>query len=480
MGRRVLVVATWGLPAQWKEARYVARSEFLEALSKAMHSSLKSNGYVDHCTSLALLLDLLRGSGIEYRVAITVLDSLVDRYRGPSIDSLCYRCYDECFDGFENRVRRASSYGELLDVVKGMGRCMARCILGNYVDDDALDVIVAPAIGSPGGTWRFVGGARDFAAVLLSELSRIVEEFRPDALILDVTHGINYMPTQSMHVAKLVLGPLLVDRVRSGSSRGIDLLVINSDPYPPRVAKPELGMNLVYRERIRTLYRLDALPKCVAKPRRKIDLYEELRKVNDEYLRYVRAYAYLVRGPLPLALAYACSELGTDSDVVGRALDLWIETTTLSNNVVDHGIRLVPEAIYATIVATKLRRALNEIIEGIDGGVELEKLKTLARIYSLVDDAYEHLVLDEIGRIERSLETRGSTASSGWHRLCELYGECREVSEPERRTLIAHAGLQKEFVEIDPANKRVRYVKGFEMLNAVEKCMGITFEEPVC
>ena len=161
---------------------------------------------------------------------------------------------------------------------------------------------MAPAIGSPGGRWVFSGGARDFAAIVLAELYRVVKEFRPDALILDVTHGVNYMPTETMHVARLALSALnmakALEALRQGdevSQAMTDLVVVNSDPYPPGATKPRLSINIVYREIVRGIERLTPIPRQILKKEARMDQETEkkLREIAKLYLDYARVYAFL-------------------------------------------------------------------------------------------------------------------------------------------------------------------------------------------
>ena len=359
-----------------------------------------------------------------------------------------------------------------------LGRRIAECIL----EDKRVDVIVAPAKGRPGGKWEFRCAPRDFAAIVLAKLWRLTKEFNPDTLVIDVTHGINYMPTEVVYAARWLLSLYLLKKIFSeenGNLKGLELVIVNSDPYPLSTeGRPSLSLNLVYREKVRTITKLSAIPRQLVKPLRKLepDLERKLNELNHLYrLSAAYPYAFMIT-PMPLALYRACSEQRrvADRDLVKEAISLWITMTEVKNVDVDHLLRLSPEAVY---VHDASREVCNRVggRHGEEEGVDIGYLlSSIARIYSVVDEVYEVLVNTELGKLKKDIENRGG----GWLRLCELYGECKKREQMDKRTAFAHAGLQSEFVEINPVNNKIRYVKSV----TIEKLMtwlGISLEEPL-
>ncbi len=472
--KKVLVVATWGCPAQWGDASYVLGEDLVRRLIGSRGSS---DLYRVSCTSLSILVDALKGVGLDYRVALVILDSLVDRYRGRPTGSKCFECYENAFSGLSG-FEGFGSYRDLLKFVEGLSRDVIRCLLG---DSDRVSIVVAPAIGSPGGEWVFRGGARDFAAVSMMKLYGIAESYVPDLLIVDTTHGVNYMPTEIAYVSRLLLSALLPRKLLdNGGSRYLELLVVNSDPYPPSARQPELSLNVVYRERVKAVHRLDAVPKVIAKPRpienRSVEkgVLERVKELNRRYEKYAHIYL-ATSAPLPLALCATCSEV-SDENLLGEVYELWIDSAVIEGKSVYRLVRLVPEAVYAYIVAKEFCRFVTEK-EAKGSEVGLEHFGSLAKLYGLVDEAYEILVNDEVKRIEQALREKALDVDE-WVKLCEVYGECRTVPKPDKRTMIAHGGLQKEFVEVNPRKKMVRYVKSLNIDEVLEEIVS-SLEEPI-
>ena|GEM_PF-955106 len=447
----VLLVSTWGCPAQWKDAKYFLSDELAKTLEKKLKVDIDNSEPYYHCTSTALLNDVLKKSGVDFRVVLVILDSLVDKYTSNK-NTKCYNCYNNAFREVES-LDKLTSYRDLIECVEKLTKSIAKCLLG---EDVTVNVIVAPAIGSPGGKWRFIGGARDFAAVLMLKLFDVARRFDVDFVLLDVTHGVNYMPTETMYVSRLVISALLASK-HPEKSRFPELLIVNSDPYPPSVQKPHLGINLVYREKIRGILRLDGVPKSVIKQRSRVGerILEELKRVNEIYQKYAYAYAFTCI-PTPLALCKMCSEISDeDKDLLAEIYELWIEATQVIGVQVNRLLRLVPEAIYAYIVAREFcSQALLNYTNS--EGAPLGRLENLAKLYGLIDETYEILINDEIRRIQQVLTDKAENRE--WVRLCELYNECRGVNNLDERTMIAHGGLQKEFVEVNLKRARIRFV----------------------
>ena len=82
--KRVLLVATWGCPGQWRNAEYALGSDLVAYLSKLAQREVDSGKCLVHCTSTALLVEVLKELGTDVEVVLIALDSIVDRFRpGP-------------------------------------------------------------------------------------------------------------------------------------------------------------------------------------------------------------------------------------------------------------------------------------------------------------------------------------------------------------------------------------------------------------
>jgi CRISPR-associated protein Csx1 len=117
--------------------------------------------------------------------------------------------------------------------------------------------VVAPAVGSPGGVWKFSGKAEDFESAVLYEPGSMVLNREYDEIVLDLTHGINFMPALTLRIAYRLASILLVAYGELGK-RGIRILVYNSDPH--RYDREEskrfpVNINLIAREALQGVRR---------------------------------------------------------------------------------------------------------------------------------------------------------------------------------------------------------------------------------
>jgi len=178
------VVAPWGMPYLWKLVTYEIGLD-----------EVKPRVRCKSCTSLLPILIWLKKEfgDVEIHTSIIILDSVIDWQKQG-----CYKegkdkernqCH-ECFERFGDiltKAANASSYAELkqhvTDFTKSFVQCVADKIacsvdgeerkcsetLSNEVKN--LQIVVAPAIGRPGGTWFFIGRIQDYEIAVLREMS---------------------------------------------------------------------------------------------------------------------------------------------------------------------------------------------------------------------------------------------------------------------------------------------------------------------
>ncbi len=416
---RTLLIATWGQPALWGPAVYVLEERERRTL--------------EHCTSLPLLLEKYGDAD----VALLVLDSLVDEYADGRREGACYECYDKQ-RGLVQEAARAASYSELR---KGVEKFVEE-LLGCLGIEGRARVVVCPAVGSPGGRWSFESKPGDFEAVALAGLGPRCLEEGYERVVLDLTHGVNFMPAVALRVAERLANILLL----AHGAKSVKLEVYNSDPYPPRSQRPELRLNLVAREEVRAVRVPAPLPERLLRPTRQLDSQtsEGVRRVNEEYKRTVEVPLSALYYPLPLALHYSLSQAGeAPLRVLEDALGLWERTVSVYGQRVKGALRLEPDAVYALLLVEAVLRRLGRP----EYPARLERLRETVKLYESISEPYYYLIVDELSKVERSLARRRPQRGV---RLCELYGEECRYETPDKRVMIAHAGLQKELVLVDP------------------------------
>jgi len=312
-----------------------------------------------------------------------------------------------------------------------------------------------------GDLLNFKGEIYDFYAYTLYKLARIFESINDDvAVILDLTHGINYMGYLTLSAVNLILSVYSL-------SKKVKMTVVNSDPYPsgfnnpsnPNL-KPDLNINTVLKREIKPSF---LYPASSEKPLRpyvgeenlnvnKKNLGMELNKDLKDKMECVSNGKYFVNSINTGALLSSFRFADNFQDCVNFVVDYFIRNVRTSRENISFNV--IPafsftQGFETLVVAEMIERIVsinNEVEVGID---ELEKR---AKIYE--DTVMNEIVQNEIKGVKDLLECQGD-----WISLTELM--CRKgrnfSKDPDRRTFIAHAGLPVAFVEINCKEKKLRY-----------------------
>ncbi|MEM1984851.1 MAG: CRISPR-associated DxTHG motif protein [Candidatus Korarchaeum sp.] len=236
---------------------------------------------------------------------------------------------------------------ELEDHVKSFAECVVRCIYKRDAGSlPPFSVVVGPGLGSSGGKWAFKGGVGDFMAKVLLELGLLLNELcderGPTRLMFDLTHGINFMPSGALYLAKMLSSLIILRRglTEENGSEGeggcgkrlgkLTIEVFNSDPYPPGAKEPVLNLNLVYREVIRNLQVPHTIPSSVVKFHRRPE-NAKLRRELDSSLGQARDIISSLYYPLSLVLVYVCRHFRSDElgSRLSDALRMWMSEISL-------------------------------------------------------------------------------------------------------------------------------------------------------
>lgn len=425
MSGRTLVVATWGHPARWYNVLYSVGTKVQDFRC---------------CTSLIPLLRYLEGEGEGVDVVLVALDSLVEK-PGGSVNSPCYRCYESLSKELESLPR--GGYGELREALKVFLRRFFHCLIETYGGTTSAElkhVVIGPALGSPGGNWRFEGGATDFEALVLGELGRLCLRERYGRLILDLTHGVNYMPSIVTRLAPKLASILLVAHEGLGEVR---LTIYNSDPA---AQDGKANINVIADEVVKHIQPLHKLPPPVELEGSTDVLGSHLKDWYYGFAKYVVSSLYY---PLPLALHELSLERGCVSpeDPAEEILSLWISHVEVDYQGlrVRRRLSLCPDSIYAILLTMAVCRRLGPY----GGPLDVEKARGLARVYESVHRALYELINHELSLLEKGLKEGRVPARQS------VEGKERRA---DKRVMIAHAGLQEGLVEVDQYG-RMRYVK---------------------
>jgi CRISPR-associated protein Csx1 len=248
---RALLVATWGLPSGWSCVRYIPpKFSDHEPCKKPTEFE-----YSEHCgyyfSSTSAIYNELNRAGLDVKVVIVGQDTLVARCGGkPKQEQRQCRCkgddrkhvVDEkyCSDNeklFEEIQRgKTVSYADLRERAEKVLMDYA----GAYLGDDAdVDVIALPGIGYYNG-YVFDSPLENAKFVLAKELYDKLRNYKPDVVVLDITHGLNYIPAMTYSTIATLTKALYVVKERPRC-----VYVLNSDSVTQQSQRKDVRLNIV-------------------------------------------------------------------------------------------------------------------------------------------------------------------------------------------------------------------------------------------
>lgn len=457
-----IIISTWGSPFRWGCADYVG-----DGIS------------VRSCCTLPYLTTKYKDSD----VILVVLDSLIDVSEARLDLGTCGVCSSKCLERLKDGGN-AESYDEVEARVKGFTGCVVECIYkhdcecnSNCRRPRSIEVIVGPSLGSPGGTWTFKGNVGDFTGKVFFEVGAILDKKlngrEVSTIVLDVTHGINFMPAAMLSLAERVASLIMVRQRES-----VKIEVYNSDPYPPRAAQrgevccrdfagsiPTLNMNLIESRRVeRIALQRTSTGKLAELPRDTGDPH--VRSTRDELDRlrasmgWARRILISLYYPLPLMLVYSCNDTDFPYPQAGHVLDsvmkIWKKWVKIDGTSVDRIVRLHGDDIYALLLASFTCKSLEKLAghPNLNRGVDIDSLRKLEEeIYGRVSPIHKILIGRERSNIENlSDKIKSKTTPAGAGELkCTTLAELKGLQEQRRadpRIMIAHTGFQDDFTEL--------------------------------
>jgi CRISPR/Cas system-associated protein Csx1 len=131
--------------------------------------------------------------------------------------------------------------------------------------------------------------------------------------------------------------------------------------------------------------------------------------------------------------------------VLNNLKTIFLDSVKYENNVFSSEIFIDPGKTFLLILANEIVNYVKGIAKLYEGkGFELDAIENLAGLYKLVIPSYEYLIKHEISKIKEKLKDEDHFKGT----LAELYKEEKEVEKVDKRIMIAHAGLQKQFVHV--------------------------------
>jgi CRISPR-associated protein Csx1 len=463
-----LLVTTWGLPARWIEASYV----FTPGEKTKVNS----------CTTLIPILHSIREAIEEGKVdlAFIVLDSLIDKFTGrpEKLDSKCFECYKKHSHYLDEET---DTYVEMINNIRKFVEELVKCLLEEYNLDIEIKphIIVAPAVGSPGGRWIFKGELWDYQSKVLIELGEMCLSKPYQRLILDLSHGINYMPSLTLQLLPMISSIILLSHQELNN---VKITVYNSDPVA-QVTTPIpsiLNKNEVEVDSLFLVHRGLSSPGLSKWARREaINYLQQKKRLEESFHRVCQEVKYLYTSlyyPLPLALYYfSCGDNCMKLEKTWSIIKSELESSIIlirnrDRNEILRPISVDPSTLYIYFVSRALCKRLGD--HGLEPPSIMRLKEKEAEVYRFVHKALHRVIEHELGILMQLVKKlKGQVElykyyKESWTSLCIIRKALDMESEDckkdikaesiELRNLIAHTGLLKDLVEILVSDNDVR------------------------
>ena len=423
---KTLLIATWGSPQTWRDVDY----------------TVNSKRYRTCVTTIPLVESLESKNSRELDVAIIVLDSLIAAGGSKRREGKCYKCFELHRDKLKAQV---DDYNGILSSVESFTRSFIECVSEGTLERGRVEVVVAPASGSFGG-WLFMGGAFNYSSVVLAGLADKLGSNAYSEVVLDFSHGVNYMPSQLAYIRDMIAGLQL-----AGGIDNVTIRAYNSDPVVDGVK--EARINVIFEERVGEI----RIPRIWGgrgpiKPVEKGEPPERVSRLIQEANRLkksVEAVTTSIYYPLPVALNDLCNDKEVrskieelDNRLEGALRDL-VEVDPVSSKV-----RWLTEVNPEWVYAVKLSKTICEWWNNhYRGEFRIRNWKEfLNKFYKKLSSLHYAIISNELSRVEERVKGFWNQMGEGVYLLYEVLGEKGECRQPDKRIMIAHAGLQKELV----------------------------------
>jgi CRISPR-associated protein Csx1 len=463
-----LLVTTWGLPARWIEASYVFTPE--------------EKTKINSCTTLIPILLSIREAIEEGKLdlAIIVLDSLIDKFIGrpEKLHSKCFECYKKHLHYLDEET---DTYVEMINNIRKFVEELVKCLLEEYNLDIEIKphVIVAPAVGSPGGRWIFKGELWDYQSKVLIELGEMCLSKPYQRLILDLSHGINYMPSLTLQLLPMISSIILLSHQELNN---VKITVYNSDPVaqvttpiPSVLNKDEVEVDSLF-----LVHRGLSSPSLSKWARREaINYLQQKKRLEESFHRVCQEVKYLYTSlyyPLPLALYYfSCGDNCMKLEETWSIIKSELESSIIlirnrDRNEILRPISVDPSTLYIYYVSRALCKRLGD--HGLEPPSIMRLKEKEAEVYRFVHKALHRVVEHELGILMQLVKELKAQVElykyykESWLSLCTIRKVLDMESEGckkdikaesiELRNLIAHTGLLKDLVEILISDNDVR------------------------
>ncbi|MEM2405320.1 MAG: CRISPR-associated CARF protein Csx1 [Candidatus Methanomethylicia archaeon] len=402
-----ILVATWGNPwiPGWSSVEYVYGN-----------NSIKSR------SSLPLLLNSLSPD----LTLIVVLDTVANK--------------------------RFNSYNDLLRNVEYRYREFLKSLMDEARSDLACNVsfIVAPGVGRfkfDDYYFRFSGSLSDFYAYTLYALLKYFLCNEELTVYLDLTHGINFMPTLTYRCIREMLNALAL-------TTSVELKVFNSDPYVRNVTD-KMEIHLVEDRVVSPLLafqpmKIGGVHRLLSQFEQNDGIIEVIKRfsLNNHEVEELNVFLNSVLNGFPLALYRWYPDLKALKEKIDEAFNTWLNEVCIKHvgneYVIERKVKFTEDFTTCTIIWF-IASLLNLSRKHEVSFNELNELcERLFSKFKRLEIAISHDLCHEIpSRISKKIKEDEGIFNK-WIRLNEVI----EGGGFDNRNFIFHSGFERNTVEI--------------------------------
>lgn len=365
--------------------------------------------------------------------------------------------------------QKVSSYKELKDSVIKYYR--------DFLDSLGLDIqseiIVAPGRGrfklDYGGFSEFLGSLTDFQAYITLEVARRIIDLAEDNITvhLDLTHGVNFMPSLTYAAVSEILEALAI-------AKKINLKVYNADPLIPeatdeltihRVEDIEVWPSIKNEALPQTSILLEPYPEVVREKDEVRNICDQSTRLPEKDVRELNAFLSSLVNGLPLVYYTFYPDANhLEFLLLNKAVDLWssqikvyhVKTDTFSikygaeqetsknivteRMVIERRVRFRREFTKLVIIWS-IAKALNERRKS-----EI-KISEIKKFYQRIFSKWPKMgsmISCEVEDIENAVK---SNMLGEWTRLINISKEYEKEQAPPKesrliRHFLAHSGFE--------------------------------------
>mgnify|MGYP001772509308 CR=1 FL=1 len=324
------------------------------------------------------------------------------------------------------------------------------------------------------------GSMGDFYHLAYLELSGllvdIVEPRDGVEIILDVSHGVNYMPVLVYRAVRDILEAI------AGVIGNVKFKVVNSEPFREEcktckteecktvnihvveytALKPHITFKFTFTDRSKFRTRLLKLgEECVKSEEEKREVGRAISERSDRLLELfkgslldVAAFASSIENGMPLLTITTLPSLPSLKDYVEKVLSAYRSFTEVKAGTGPNELRVRRLAKLDPVV-TEIARALlvAELLRKKYGSIEEASLKDVKRLGDVYSESLRERISFDILAIARSIASKPYICDDSYHSLSEIMGEedCSYIERERdrfRRNILAHSGLERCVTQI--------------------------------